>query len=128
MRRSVLSRAVLAPVALIIMAVAVLACRASGAEAPTVPKQDVSTSLPAELTTPASTAQAVQEGVVAATRTPLPTPTPKREPQGKTSGRQGGTIAGAHAPPLVLPDLNGEEINLTDLRGRPVLLNFWTTW
>lgn len=34
------------------------------------------------------------------------------------------------APPLdfVLPDINGRPLRLSDLRGKVVLLNFWTTW
>jgi peroxiredoxin len=37
-------------------------------------------------------------------------------------------VEGALAPNLMLSDLNGDVISLSDLRGRPVLLNFWTTW
>jgi thiol-disulfide isomerase/thioredoxin len=36
--------------------------------------------------------------------------------------RDGGT---AH---LILDDLNGKRINLADLRGKTVLVNFWATW
>ncbi len=39
-----------------------------------------------------------------------------------------GPVEGALAPELRLSDLNGELVALSDLRGRPVLLNFWTTW
>lgn len=35
---------------------------------------------------------------------------------------------GARAPGFSLPALNGEQISLASLRGRPVLLNFWATW
>ncbi|MDE3026417.1 MAG: redoxin domain-containing protein [Acidobacteriota bacterium] len=31
---------------------------------------------------------------------------------------------GAPAPPLDLPDLDGQHVRLEDLRGRPVLLSF----
>lgn len=34
----------------------------------------------------------------------------------------------AIAPPFSLPDVNGTTIQLTDLRGRIVVLYFWTTW
>lgn len=32
------------------------------------------------------------------------------------------------APPFSLPDLNGTPVRLADLRGRSVMLYFWTTW
>jgi thiol-disulfide isomerase/thioredoxin len=32
------------------------------------------------------------------------------------------------APDFQLETLNGEEVSLSDLRGKPVLLNFWATW
>jgi cytochrome oxidase Cu insertion factor (SCO1/SenC/PrrC family) len=35
---------------------------------------------------------------------------------------------GAQAPYFTLTDLNGDEVSLGDLRGQPVLINFWATW
>lgn len=32
------------------------------------------------------------------------------------------------APPLALPDLRGQTVRLENLRGKVVLLYFWTTW
>lgn len=32
------------------------------------------------------------------------------------------------APELALPDLAGKTVHLADLRGKVVLLIFWTTW
>jgi thiol-disulfide isomerase/thioredoxin len=35
---------------------------------------------------------------------------------------------GEVAPDFTLPDLNGQPIALSSLRGKPVLVNFWATW
>lgn len=45
----------------------------------------------------------------------------------------GGTSAvaprvGASAPDFTLPTLDGETVKLDELRGQPVLINFWATW
>jgi cytochrome oxidase Cu insertion factor (SCO1/SenC/PrrC family) len=32
------------------------------------------------------------------------------------------------APPFSLPDLDGKTHQLTDLRGKAVMIFFWTTW
>ncbi len=37
-------------------------------------------------------------------------------------------VVGAIAPDFKLATLNGEEIRLVDLRGKPVIINFWATW
>jgi peroxiredoxin len=37
-----------------------------------------------------------------------------------------GTSVGFLAPDFKLNDLNGQEVRLSDYRGRPVMLNFWT--
>lgn len=36
--------------------------------------------------------------------------------------------AGDAAPDFSLQDLNGETVTLSQLRGRPILINFWATW
>jgi thiol-disulfide isomerase/thioredoxin len=35
---------------------------------------------------------------------------------------------GRHAPDFVLPDIEGVKIRLSDLKGKPVVINFWATW
>jgi peroxiredoxin len=37
-------------------------------------------------------------------------------------------LVGAPAPEVVLTNLQGQEVKLSDLRGKIVLLNFWATW
>ncbi|MCL4257191.1 MAG: TlpA family protein disulfide reductase [Anaerolineales bacterium] len=37
-------------------------------------------------------------------------------------------VVGSPAPEFVLPNLDGEQVRLSDLRGQRVLLNFWATW
>ena len=39
-----------------------------------------------------------------------------------------GLRAGAPAPPLRLPGLGGQEVDLQSYSGRVVLLNFWASW
>ncbi|HSM38647.1 MAG TPA: TlpA disulfide reductase family protein [Candidatus Limnocylindrales bacterium] len=43
------------------------------------------------------------------------------------SGGAGAGI-GSRAPDFALADLDGNPIRLADLRGRPVIVNFWATW
>lgn len=37
-------------------------------------------------------------------------------------------MQGEPAPDFVLTGLDGETVRLSELRGRPVVLNFWSTW
>ena len=37
-------------------------------------------------------------------------------------------LLGSPAPEIVLKDLQGGEVKLSDLRGKIVLVNFWATW
>jgi peroxiredoxin len=46
----------------------------------------------------------------------------------KESGVAVGTEVGQRAPDFTLAAVDGEELSLSDFRGRPVVLNFWATW
>jgi cytochrome c biogenesis protein CcmG/thiol:disulfide interchange protein DsbE len=39
-----------------------------------------------------------------------------------------GARTGSPAPDFALVDLDGEPVRLADLRGRPVVVNFWASW
>lgn len=39
-----------------------------------------------------------------------------------------GLAVGDTAPDIVLKTLHNEQIRLSDLRGKPVIVNFWATW
>ena len=45
-----------------------------------------------------------------------------------TSGEADVPLTGAQAPEFSLQTLTGEKVQLTQFRGKPVMLNFWATW
>jgi peroxiredoxin len=63
--------------------------------------------------------------------TTTPQPTLQAEPQGETTSQSTNPQSPnpqSPAPDFTLTSLDGQTIQLSDLRGRPVLLNFWATW
>jgi len=44
------------------------------------------------------------------------------------SGREPAAEAGRVAPDFLLRALSGNDLRFSDLRGRPILVNFWSTW
>ena len=53
-------------------------------------------------------------------------PLGRTDPEGVVVG--GSPLYGKPAPPIDLPTLDGERVRLSDLRGRPVLVNIWASW
>jgi peroxiredoxin len=45
-----------------------------------------------------------------------------------TSGREPAAEAGRVAPDFILKELAGADLRFSELRGRPILVNFWSTW
>ena len=48
--------------------------------------------------------------------------------QDSTTRRQESALIGKHAPDFTLRDLKGNQVSLSALKGKPVVLNFWATW
>jgi thiol-disulfide isomerase/thioredoxin len=46
----------------------------------------------------------------------------------KADAQTGTTKAGEPEPALTLKDLNGNDVSLSDFKGKVVLVNFWATW
>lgn len=55
---------------------------------------------------------------------------PLAQPQQPASATpvQEGVAIGKRAPDFTLKDVNGNIVRLSDLRGKPVFVNFWATW
>jgi cytochrome c biogenesis protein CcmG/thiol:disulfide interchange protein DsbE len=60
----------------------------------------------------------------------VPLGTPPNEPGASSDGLVvgGHPLLGKAAPEIDLATLDGEPVKLSELRGRPVLINFWATW
>jgi len=48
--------------------------------------------------------------------------------QGKTGNVQTGTEIGNKAPEIIEKSLNGEQLKLSSLKGKLVLIDFWAAW
>jgi peroxiredoxin len=64
---------------------------------------------------------------VSETREPT-APVSRSFPTGQFSPPTEPELVGKPAPEFALKDVNGREITLASLRGKPVLLDFWATW
>jgi cytochrome c biogenesis protein CcmG/thiol:disulfide interchange protein DsbE len=73
---------------------------------------------PPPSSSPSPSPSAVASGP-AATPSPVPSPSPSVDT---------GFMIGEAAPPLVVPGLGGATIDLAELRGSPVWVNFMATW
>lgn len=51
-----------------------------------------------------------------------------RQTVARQSEPAGPAVSASIAPDFTLPDLAGQPVSLSDLRGQVVLLNFWATW
>jgi peroxiredoxin len=60
--------------------------------------------------------------------TAAPTPAPPSAIPASPTAVRVGPKRGNIAPDFTLPDLNGDPVSLSDLRGQVVLINFWATW
>lgn len=79
--------------------------------------------------TPTPTATSTTPALPTATHNPTSTPIPPTTTvSDPTSNPPSDPFEGSLAPDLSLPDLEGEEVSLTSLRGKAVLLNFWASW
>lgn len=77
--------------------------------------------------------QAVKEEMETSTKTEMETANEEpdlneTESNNQTDGDEVGIEAGQIAPDFELETLDGETVNLSDYRGKKVLLNFWATW
>ena len=48
--------------------------------------------------------------------------------QDRQQSAVGSLVVGKPAPDFTLPTLDGTEVSLSQLRGQPVLINFWASW
>ena len=69
-----------------------------------------------------------EEPPSAETAAPEPTPAPTPEPEPVSEPEPSPEESVDCAPDFTVYDAEGNALRLSDLRGRPVVLNFWATW
>ena len=74
---------------------------------------------------PAAPAQIITQNSDLPSFDSLATPVIAQIPAG---GFSGAPQVGDRAPDFALSDLDGNVVSLLDLRGRPLIINFWATW
>ena len=52
----------------------------------------------------------------------------KVEQQTEDKDQFGGLTVGSKAPNFTLHSLDGDEVSLSDYKGKKILVNFWATW
>ncbi len=96
----------------------------TGATTTTVATSTVATAKTIEATTAASTTTIAVSGTTSttvATTTAVPTTSAKAQPPVKVA-------VGFTAPDFTAKTVNGETIQLSQLKGRAVIINFWATY
>jgi cytochrome c biogenesis protein CcmG/thiol:disulfide interchange protein DsbE len=66
--------------------------------------------------------------IVSATSSPTASIAPSASPAASASAPDAPFHAGQPAPPLVVPKVGGGTIDLANLKGKPVWINFMATW
>lgn len=69
-------------------------------------------------------------GAILSETAPLSSPSGRAGPAPAASGAVAAGVpeVGRPAPDFTAPDLDGRPVRLSELRGKPVLINFWATW
>lgn len=123
MNHLILRRGSLLLTVLTLAAALAVGCQGFAAVGPAEQAPMASTPTPEPSWTPVPSAQPT------VTSSPTPTPVPPTATvTSSASRRPSGPFEGARAPDLTLPDLAGQEVSLSGLKGKAVLLNFWATW